>query len=73
MKKTLLILSLLMLGACASQKVNLPEEKGTLCIKPPPGETLAKCYPQRLYLDPLRFHGLRPWQQKALGDMPDLP
>jgi hypothetical protein len=73
MKKSLLLLSLLILASCASHSP-LPEEKGTVCINPPKeGETVARCYPARLYLDPTRFHYLRPWQQNSLGEMPDLP
>lgn len=71
MKKLLLIPILLMLSACAST-MDLPEEKGTACT-PHEEDGKERCWPARLYTDPVRFHYLRPWQERALPDMPDLP
>lgn len=72
MKKAFLTLLLLFVASCAS-KSKLPEEKGTLCIPRQAGQELSECYPVRLYTDPTRFHYLRPWQERSLGEMPSLP
>lgn len=71
MRYTLLIFTILILGACSTAK-KLPEEKGTACIIEKDQDKGA-CYSARLYLNPVRFHYLRPWQEKSLGSMPSIP
>lgn len=73
-----LIIVSVILSACSSSPLKLPEEKGTACldrISMPGSATLdqVKCFPARAYADPVRFHRIRENERERLPDMPELP
>ena len=71
MKNLFILLIFFGLTACATSKKPRMDQ-GVACAKMDGEKDKETCILSDTYIDKTRWHYLRPWEEDAFGDMPDL-